>query len=300
MCTGFSNRSTTSRTSSDGEIRSFLYTTKRIPAMNNVVSEERLPQRPRGSAEGKNVASAATIANDGSRAARSLYVRRGKRLLDVFAATVALLISAPILLVCAAAIWIESRGPVFYRQRRVGRNGLPFQIVKLRTMRPNADSQGPRLTASGDNRITKVGKILRRTKLDEVPQFFNVLQGSMSLVGPRPELPEFVAEYTAEERQVLEVKPGITGPASICYIDEERLLADASDRVKFYIDKVMRDKLQLDLSYCRNVSFPADLRILLGTFTSMFSILGSRASATAERSVGRRLDGHSRSREVKQ
>lgn len=300
MCTAFSKGSTISRASSDAEIKSCLYTTKRTQSMNNVVSEERVPERSRGATTARNVASAAMIANGGPYAVRSLYVRRGKRLLDVFAATVALLISAPILLVCAAAIWIESRGPVFYRQRRVGRNGVPFQIVKLRTMRPNADSQGPRLTASGDNRITKVGKILRRTKLDEVPQFFNVLQGSMSLVGPRPELPEFVAEYTAEERQVLEVKPGITGPASICYIDEERLLANASDRVKFYIDKVMRDKLQLDLSYCRNVSFPADLRILLGTFTSMFSILGSRASATAERSVGRRLDGHSRSREVKQ
>ena len=300
MCTAFSKRSTISRTSSDAEIKSCLYTTKRTQSMNNVVSEERLPERSRGATTARNVASASMIANGGPYAVRSLYVRRGKRLLDVVAATVALLISAPILLVCAAAIWIESRGPVVYRQRRVGRNAVPFQIVKLRTMRPNADSQGPRLTASGDNRITKVGKILRRTKLDEVPQFFNVLQGSMSLVGPRPELPEFVAEYTAEERQVLEVKPGITGPASICYIDEERLLANASDRVKFYIDKVMRDKLQLDLSYCRNVSFPADLRILLGTFTSMFSILGSRASSTAERSVGRRLDGHSRSREVKQ
>lgn len=243
--------------------------------MNNVVSDDRF-RRLRDSADVKNFAPTIPLPQDGSRLANGLYVRGGKRLLDVVAAAAALVISAPVLFLCAAAIWIESGGPIFYRQRRVGSKGRPFQIVKLRTMCPNADSQGPRLTASGDCRITKVGKILRRTKLDEVPQFFNVLQGSMSLVGPRPELPEFVAQYTSEERQVLQVKPGITGPASIRYIDEERLLANAPDRVKFYIDKVMRDKLELDLNYCRNVSFSADLTILLGTFTSMFSIFGSR------------------------
>jgi lipopolysaccharide/colanic/teichoic acid biosynthesis glycosyltransferase len=214
------------------------------------------------------------------------YLRFGKRVLDVLVSGMALAVSCPVLLVSAIAIWVDSPGPILYRQWRVGRNGQPFQIIKLRTMIPNADRQGPRVTASGDSRITKVGRILRKTKVDELPQFFNVLTGAMTLVGPRPELPEFVAEYTDAERRVLEIKPGVTGPATVCYVDEERVLAASGDRVKFYIEKVMRDKLELDLAYAQNISFPTDLGILRETFTSMLRFRGSRTRSEREGSFG--------------
>lgn len=202
----------------------------------------------------------------------TLYVRRGKRLLDVCFAAMALVIATPLLLVCALAIWLESRGPVFFRQWRAGRKGKPFRIIKLRTMVADADKKGPIITASGDPRITKVGRILRKTKLDEVPQFLNVLCGAMSLVGPRPETPNFVAEYSAEERQVLCVKPGITGRATVCYVDEEHVLAESGNKLEFYVDKVMRDKLRLDLAYARNVSLFEDVSIIFQTFSSVLKI----------------------------
>jgi lipopolysaccharide/colanic/teichoic acid biosynthesis glycosyltransferase len=204
--------------------------------------------------------------------AGGLYVRFGKRLLDILLATTALLIVAPVLLVCAIAIYLDSRGSVFYSQWRVGQNAAPFRIIKLRTMIPGADGKGPRLTASGDPRITKVGRILRRTKLDELPQLINVLRGEMSVVGPRPELPEYVSKYTAGERKIFEVKPGITGPASVTYIDEETVLAGSNDREEFYVNHLMREKLETDLAYCRKVSLSSDLKIILRTAASLFTV----------------------------
>lgn len=197
------------------------------------------------------------------------YLRLGKRILDVLGASVGLLIASPVLLLCVVAIGLDSGTPFFYRQWRVGLRGKPFRIFKLRTMRANADKQGSRLTASGDARITKVGRLLRKAKLDEIPQLLNVLRGEMSLVGPRPEVPEYAAHYTREERTVLEVKPGITGSASVAYIDEERLLAGQPDKENFYVRTVMRQKLLVDLAYCRTVSFFEDLRIMFLTFGAL-------------------------------
>ena len=204
--------------------------------------------------------------------AGGLYVRFGKRFLDILFATTALLIVAPVFLVCAIAIYLDSRGSIFYSQWRVGQKAVPFRIIKLRTMVPGADTRGPKLTASGDPRITKVGRILRRTKLDELPQLLNVLRGEMSLVGPRPELPEYVSKYTASERKIFDAKPGITGPASVTYIDEEAVLAGSNNREEFYVNHLMREKLGVDLAYCRTVSLSSDLKIILRTAASLFNV----------------------------
>lgn len=207
-----------------------------------------------------------------SKDTRGLYVRFGKRILDTLMAAISLVIASPLLLVCAIAIYLDSRRPIFYRQWRVGQHGNPFQIVKLRTMICGADTKGPRLTASDDPRITKVGRFLRQAKLDEVPQLFNVIRGEMSLVGPRPELPEYVAKYDLHEREILDVRPGVTGPASVSYVDEEKVLAAAGDREDFYISRVMRDKLRLDLAYCQRISLREDLQIMFQTAASLCGI----------------------------
>ena len=197
--------------------------------------------------------------------ARSWYARSGKRIVDAAAASVGLAVMSPVFLACAVAVRLDSRGPVLYRQARVGQFGRTFPIYKFRTMVNGADKNGCKLTASGDARITRVGRILRKTKLDEIPQLLNVLRGEMSLVGPRPEVPEYTEKYSARERAVLDVKPGITGPAAVAYIDEEQLLASAADQESFYVNTIMRQKLQFDLNYCSKVSLLEDLRILART-----------------------------------
>lgn len=202
-------------------------------------------------------------------ATNGLYARLGKRILDVSGAAVALALALPALLLCAVWIWLDSRGPIFYRQWRTGQHGRPFQINKLRTMVQGADQKGLKLTATGDARITRVGKLLRKTKLDEIPQMLNVLRGEMSLVGPRPETPEHTARYTSEEWRVLEVKPGVTGAATLAYVDEEELLARSVDKEAFYINTLMRRKLQVDLAYCRKLCFFEDLRILFLTVAAL-------------------------------
>jgi lipopolysaccharide/colanic/teichoic acid biosynthesis glycosyltransferase len=195
----------------------------------------------------------------------SWYARSGKRIVDAAAASVGLAVISPVLLACAVAVRLDSRGPVFYRQSRVGQFGRTFPIFKFRTMVDGADKNGCKLTASGDARITRVGRILRKTKLDEIPQLLNVLRGEMSLVGPRPEVPEYTEKYSAKELAVLNVKPGITGPAAVAYIDEEQLLASAVDPENFYVNTIMRKKLRFDLDYCDKVSLLEDLRILVRT-----------------------------------
>jgi lipopolysaccharide/colanic/teichoic acid biosynthesis glycosyltransferase len=215
--------------------------------------------------ESKSRVSAETL---GARS--GFYARFGKRVFDFIGAAAALVIAAPFLLLCALAVRLESRGPIFFRQWRVGQNGKPFRMIKFRSMVPGADKQGLKITASGDPRITKVGRILRRSKMDELPQLFNVLRGEMSLVGPRPEVPEYTAKYSLDERKVLEVKPGITGPASLAHIDEEQLLAGRTDKEHFYVSTIMRRKLQIDLAYCRQVSFREDAKNLLWTAGALF------------------------------
>jgi lipopolysaccharide/colanic/teichoic acid biosynthesis glycosyltransferase len=188
-----------------------------------------------------------------------------KRLLDVAASGLGLLVAGPLLLVVAVAVKVDSPGPVFHRQERVGRRGERFLMWKFRTMIPDAEAQGPRLTAAGDRRVTRLGGLLRRTKVDELPQLLNVLGGSMSLVGPRPEVPEYVARYRPEERRVLEVRPGITDPASIAYRNEEEILARAPDPVRHYEEVVMRDKLRINLAYLERATVLSDVGVLVRT-----------------------------------
>jgi lipopolysaccharide/colanic/teichoic acid biosynthesis glycosyltransferase len=214
-----------------------------------------------------------------------LYARFGKRLLDLPFACVALVACSPVLLACSIAVWLDSSGPVIYSQWRVGQHGKRFELLKFRTMVVGADKQGLRLTASGDRRITLVGRFLRKTKLDELPQLINVFRGEMSLVGPRPEVPEYVALYSPAERAVLTVKPGITGPASLAFIDEERLLAERADQEDFYVNSIMTQKLLVDLDYCSRVSLRDDLKLIARTVAS---VCGSRlwiARATRTKSA---------------
>jgi len=187
-----------------------------------------------------------------------------KRTFDIVVALAGLAVTSPVLAIAALAVKLESPGPVFYRGARVGRDGQPFQILKLRTMRVNADRDGPAVTGARDPRVTSVGRILRRMKADELPQLVNVLRGEMSLVGPRPESPDFVKLYTSEQRKVLSVRPGITGPAAIAYINEEEMLGEG-DAEAAYVKAVMPEKLALDLEYLRSPSFAGDLKILART-----------------------------------
>ena len=186
-----------------------------------------------------------------------------KRSVDVAVAGPALLMASPLIGLFALLVKAESPGPAIYSGLRVGRDGREFHIYKIRTMRADADRTGPAITVSEDRRVTRVGGFLRRMKLDELPQLWNVLAGDMSLVGPRPEHPEYVRQYTPEQRAVLAVRPGITGPAVLQFVDEAALLT--GDAQKTYVTVVMPQKLELDLEYVRNRSFGRDLQILVKT-----------------------------------
>lgn len=176
-----------------------------------------------------------------------------------------LLVLAPVFAAVAMAITVTSPGPVFFRQVRVGRAGEPFRIYKFRTMRLDAEAVGGQLTVSGDPRVTRVGVYLRASKIDELPQLINVLLGDMSLVGPRPEVPRYVALYTPEQRRVLRVRPGITDPASILYRDEAAVLARADDPERAYIDEVLPHKLEINLAYLERRSLASDVGVILST-----------------------------------
>jgi len=182
-----------------------------------------------------------------------------KRAFDVAVSALGLIITSPFVLAAAVAVKLDSPGPALYGGSRVGKDGATFRILKLRTMQVRPDGLG--VTAGDDPRITRIGRILRRTKLDEVPQFLNVLRGEMSLVGPRPEDPRYVAHYTPEQRQVLAVRPGITGPTVLAFVDEEDMLR-GGDAESVYLTQVMPRKLAVDLQYVRHASFGGDLRIL--------------------------------------
>ena len=196
----------------------------------------------------------------GTRSSEALML---KRLFDVLGSGVGLLLLSPLLLGIALWIKLDSRGPVFFRQERVGRFGVPFRIHKFRSMIDGAPRNGPQLTVGADPRITRVGQFLRRTKLDELPQLIDVLAGTMSLVGPRPEVPRYVAMYPAELRdKVLSVRPGITDPASIEYRDEGTLLARATDPERVYIEQVMPVKLRYAAEYVDHMSLTNDVRLI--------------------------------------
>lgn len=186
-----------------------------------------------------------------------------KRLFDLLAAAVGLVLLAPLLL--GAALWVklDSPGPVLFRQTRVGRFGVPFTIHKFRTMRVEP---GAAITVGADPRITRSGHLLRQTKLDELPQLWDVLRGAMSLVGPRPELPRYVELYPADLRaQVLAVRPGITDPASLAFSHEAELLAAAADPEREYREVILPAKLRLSADYAARASLATDLRLILAT-----------------------------------
>lgn len=186
-----------------------------------------------------------------------------KRALDVLASGLGLLALSPLLAVLAVAVAASSPGPVLFRQVRVGRGGRPFHILKFRSMRHG--TAGPAVTASGDPRITGVGRFLRRHKLDELPQLWNVLVGEMSLVGPRPEAPRYVERYPEAYARILTVRPGLTDFAALEYRDEERILAASADPEAAYLNVVLPAKIALYQRYLAEMSLATDLRLILRT-----------------------------------
>lgn len=189
----------------------------------------------------------------------------GKRAYDVVLASIGVAVLAPVWVVIALAIKLGDGGSVIFTQERIGRGGRPFRIWKFRTMRPGAEKMGLAVTQCGDPRITPVGRWLRRAKLDELPQLGNVVRGEMSLVGPRPEVPRYVALYSASQRRVLEILPGITDPATLAFRDEELLLAQATDVESFYVSECMPKKIALNLEYAVRASRWRDTVIILRT-----------------------------------
>ena len=207
-----------------------------------------------------------------------------KRLLDVSIAACALLLLTPLLAAVAVAVWLEDGGSPWYRGVRVGRNGCEFRMLKFRSMRMGASMTGVNSTASGDARITRAGRFLRALKLDELPQLWNVIAGEMSLVGPRPQVPEDAALYTAEERRMLEVRPGVTDLASIVFSDEGEILAGSVDPDLLYNQIIRPWKSRLALLYLERSCWTSDARILLWTVGALLS------RRWARRQVARLLD----------
>jgi lipopolysaccharide/colanic/teichoic acid biosynthesis glycosyltransferase len=187
-----------------------------------------------------------------------------KRAFDLFASIVGLIIILPFFVPVAIVIRLDSRGPAFYKATRIGKDGRPFSMLKLRTMVEGAEEQGPSVTFESDRRVTRVGRFLRRWKIDELPTLVNVFSGDMSLVGPRPETPPYVERYTPKEREVLAVRPGITGPSQIKYRHEESLLK-GEDLEDQYL-QIMRDKLEIDAHYIASRSFGTDIKYIWKTF----------------------------------
>jgi lipopolysaccharide/colanic/teichoic acid biosynthesis glycosyltransferase len=193
-----------------------------------------------------------------------------KRIFDLFSSLIVLLILFPFLLLIAILIVLDSRGGVFYGQIRVGKDGKEFKLLKFRSMRPNSDQKGE-LTIGNDMRVTRLGKVLRKYKLDELPQLLNIIGGQMSVVGPRPEVPRYVSLYNEEQLKVLEVKPGLTDPASIKYLKEQEILGKSEDPEKAYVEEVMPSKLLLNMGYIENRSFMYDLKLIFQTIGKIVS-----------------------------
>ena len=187
-----------------------------------------------------------------------------KRIFDITLSLFGLIILLPFMLIIAILIKLDSKGPVFFKQIRVTKNGREFKIFKYRTMRVGSDKYS-QITVGKDNRITKIGAFLRKYKLDEIPQLINVFIGDMSLVGPRPEVPKYVALYTKEQKEILKVRAGITDYASIEFSDENDLLASEEDPEKAYIEKIMPKKIELNKKYILEISILTDIKIILLT-----------------------------------
>ncbi len=188
-----------------------------------------------------------------------------KRSFDFIVSLVALIILSPLLMVIALLVIFDSKGGTFYIQTRVGKNFIPFGIIKFRTMKPDSDKKGLLTVGRRDSRVTKIGFYLRKYKLDELPQLLNVLLGDMSFVGPRPEVKKYVDLYSDEQKKVLNVRPGITDNASIHYSNENEILSKYDDAEKAYIEIIMLAKLKMNLEYLSHRSFAGDLKIILRT-----------------------------------
>ena len=189
-----------------------------------------------------------------------------KRAFDITAAAAGLAVLWPLMIAAAVAVWLDSPGDILFVQERVGRHFRRFKLYKFRTMAATRAVPGPTITRAGDPRVTRVGRLLRATKVDELPQLINVLKGDMSLVGPRPEVPEFVELFERDYREILTVRPGITDLASIKYRHEAQLLAASADPHNEYIARILPDKIDLAKQYVRRASLPLDLRLIAQTF----------------------------------
>lgn len=191
------------------------------------------------------------------------------RLFDILFSLLGLLLLSPLFVVIYLLIIAESKGGAFYIQERIGKNNKPFGLYKFRSMRVGSDAEGLLTVGERDNRITRTGYILRKTKIDELPQLLNVLKGDMSLVGPRPEVKKYTDMYTDEQRKVLSVRPGITDYASIEYVNENELLSKADDPEQMYIEKVMPDKIKLNMKYLEHYTVGEYFKIIFLTFKSL-------------------------------
>jgi lipopolysaccharide/colanic/teichoic acid biosynthesis glycosyltransferase len=188
-----------------------------------------------------------------------------KRLFDILFALFGLLILLPVFVFVISWIKLDSKGPTFFKQQRIGKGQQPFTILKFRTMVVDAELMGKQITVGHDPRITRSGQLLRKYKIDELPQLINVLLGQMSFVGPRPEVPYYVGYYNEQQKAVLSIRPGITDWASIKYRDENSLLSSAEQPEKLYIEKIMPDKLDINLQYLQNASLRKDMQIIMQT-----------------------------------
>lgn len=207
----------------------------------------------------------------GARRAKVVSARRlpdSTRVFDAAAAGAGLLVLAPFLAVVAILVWWRSGRPVLYVAERVGQHGRSFALYKFRTMVSTVPGSGPAVTIKGDPRVTPIGRILRRTKIDELPQLVNVLSGDMSLVGPRPEDPKYVARYTPAQRQLLDLKPGVTSLASLCFRREEELL-EGDDWERRYVREIVPAKARMEIAYADRRSVPSDIRVILTTLARL-------------------------------
>ncbi len=205
-----------------------------------------------------------------SKKALSLVV---KRIFDILISFTGLILLSPILLLVGICIKLDSKGPVFFKQKRVGKNKDVFEIYKFRTMVTNAEKIGKQITVGNDKRITNIGILIRKYKLDELPQLINVLIGEMSLVGPRPEVPIYVELYDEYQAQILLVRPGITDYASIEFRNENDILAKSINPEEVYIEKIMPMKIELNMKYIRNISLPEDIKLVVNTVISILKPL---------------------------
>jgi lipopolysaccharide/colanic/teichoic acid biosynthesis glycosyltransferase len=203
-----------------------------------------------------------------------IYQKYGKRIFDIILSVVLLIITTPLMILISALIFFNDGWPVFYTQKRMGKNMKEFKIFKFRTMIKNADKKGNTITTKNDPRILKIGKFLRKYKLDELPQLVNVLLGEMSIVGPRPDVKKYVYLFETDFKEILKVKPGITDFASLKFINEEEILEKYENREEAYVSIVMPQKVKLFKEYVRNVSFKTDMMIILQTFIGILKKKG--------------------------